>query len=131
MLVVMAAGSLCAASAHADPAAAQQITATKTPEATRESPPAAPAIVEDRIARVRWNYEALLRGELAIRDLGPQDMQDIIDFDRALRGVQPDTRTPAQMCVDEEVRRAGGRPSRLAWQVIALKCREIGSGLSR
>lgn len=88
--------------------------------------PAAPSPSFDRIARAQANYEALRRGDLSIRDLAPQDLQDIVDLDRALRSGQADTRAPAQVCVDDEVRRAGGRPSRLAWRVIELKCREIG-----
>lgn len=37
-----------------------------------------------------------------------------------------DMRTRVQRCVDEEVDRLGGSPSRLAWRTIDLKCREIG-----
>ncbi len=88
--------------------------------------PAAPSPSFDRIARAQVNYDALRRGDLSIRDLAPQDLQDIVDLDRALRNGQADTRTPAQICIDDEVRRAGGQPSRLAWRVIELKCREIG-----
>lgn len=33
-----------------------------------------------------------------------------------------DTRTPRQRCVDEEIEREGGSPSRLAMGAIDLKC---------
>lgn len=77
----------------------------------------------DRFARARDNLTAILDGRLNISALTPQDMQDVIDLDRALR--DPATPQPSfrQQCIDDEVRRAGGRPTRLAWQVIRLKCR--------
>lgn len=33
-----------------------------------------------------------------------------------------DNRSLRQMCIDEAVRREGGRPSRLTWRAIDLKC---------
>ena len=33
-----------------------------------------------------------------------------------------DNRSLRQMCIDEAVRQEGGRPSRLAWRAIDLKC---------
>lgn len=100
----------------------------------RAPPPAAsplPAADNDRPARARANYEALLSGNLSVGDLSAQDLQDVIDFERLLRGDTVDSRSPEQACVEREVRRAGGRPSQLAQQVIALKCRRIGGGVSR
>lgn len=97
----------------------------------RQSPsPAAaplpdPAAI-DRIARARTQYEALLRGVIGVGDLGPQDLQDVLDFDRMVRGGGLDNRSFAQRCVDDEVQRLNGRPSELAWRVIELKCREVG-----
>jgi hypothetical protein len=77
----------------------------------------------DRLARARVNLEALLAGRLAVRDLTQQDLQDVLDYERMLRGNAVDNPTPRQKCVDDKVRRAGGRPSQLAWSVIMLKCR--------
>ncbi|WP_197273763.1 hypothetical protein [Porphyrobacter sp. AAP60] len=111
--------------------AGQPVIISRAPPPAASPAPAAPSPSVDRIARAQANYEALRRGDIAIGDLAPQDLQDIVDLDRALRNGQADTRTPAQVCVDDELRRAGGRPSRLAWRIIELKCREIGGGLSR
>ncbi|MEE4207400.1 MAG: hypothetical protein V2I39_13985 [Erythrobacter sp.] len=93
--------------------------------------PAQPVIVLDRFAHARANLAALLEGRLLVSELAPLELQDVLDLARNLRGNRPDTRTPSQQCVDDEVRRNGGRPSRLAWEVIALKCREIGEGYAR
>lgn len=106
------------------PAAAQPVTVTTSPHV--EPAPAAPADLlphEERIARAQANLIALREGRLSVSDLSPLELQDVLDLDRMLRGNAVDTRTPAQQCVDEEVRKAGGRPSRLAWSVIRLKCR--------
>ncbi len=91
----------------------------QTPDAT--PPPLAFAI--DRFAQARENLAALRDGRRAVSDLTPQELQDVLDLDRMLRGYAAEVPSPRQQCVDDEVRRAGGRPSRLAWQVIALKCR--------
>ncbi|TYB86070.1 hypothetical protein [Oceaniovalibus sp. ACAM 378] len=77
-----------------------------------------------RIDRARANYEALLQGRIQLGQLTPQDLRDILVLDRALRARDDGSRS--QRCVDEEVERFGGSPSRLAWRVIDLKCREIG-----
>lgn len=105
------------------------ISRSKPPEVS-PAPPHSSA--EDyRPARARANYEALMRGDLSVMDLSAQDLQDVIDLDRVLRGEQANGRAPEQSCIDREVRQAGGRPSQLAQQVIALKCRRIGGGISR
>lgn len=78
----------------------------------------------DRFARARDNLIALREGRRAWRDLSPQELQDVIDFDRQVRGDYGDTRSVRQRCIDNEVRREGGNPSRLAWEVIRLKCRD-------
>lgn len=78
----------------------------------------------DRFARARDNYIALRDGRISVSDLSAEELQDVLDLDRRTRGDYPDSRTTRERCVDEEVRRAGGRPSQLARQVIAMKCRD-------
>lgn len=90
--------------------------------------PAAPSSAEapsqlDRLARARANLIALREGRLAIGALSPQDLQDVLDLDRMIRGDSVDRRSSRQKCVDREVERFAGRPSRLEWSVIELKCR--------
>ncbi|QPC86430.1 hypothetical protein GA830_06520 [Mesorhizobium sp. NBSH29] len=82
------------------------------------------ASATDRIDRARANYEALLHGRIQLGQLTQQELRDIVDLDAALRA--RDDRTRSQRCVDEEVERLGGSPSRLAWRVIDLKCRAVG-----
>lgn len=81
----------------------------------------------DRVERARRNLLALRSGTIGVGDLGPQDLQDVLDLDRMLSGGTTDNRSFAQRCVDDEVRRLNGRPSPLARRVIELKCRETGS----
>lgn len=110
------------------PAAAQTAgseTMFRTPPAPAASPAPAPDIGTaslDRFARARDNLVALREGRLSVSALSPQELQDVIDFESALRGAVPDNRSPRQQCIDDEVRRAGGKPTPLAWQVIRLKC---------
>lgn len=78
----------------------------------------------DRIDRARANYEALLHGRIQLGQLTQQELRDIVDLDATLRA--RDDRTRSQRCVDEEVERLGGSPSRLAWRVLDLKCRAVG-----
>ena len=78
----------------------------------------------DRVARARDNYIALRDGQRSVSDLSPLELQDVLELDRRVRGDYPDTRSTRERCVEEEVRRAGGRPSQLARQVIDLKCRD-------
>jgi predicted dienelactone hydrolase len=78
----------------------------------------------DRFARARDNYIALRDGRISVSDLSAEELQNVLDLDRRTRGDYPDPRTTRERCVDEEVRRAGGRPSQLARQVIAMKCRD-------
>jgi hypothetical protein len=77
----------------------------------------------DRVARARENLSAILDGRLNINALSQLELQDVIDLDRALRGTARPQTSFRQQCIDDEVRSAGGRPSRLAWEVIRLKCR--------
>ncbi len=81
-----------------------------------------PGAPSERALRARANLEALLQGRIYTSDLAPQDLQDVIDFDRMARGVVPDNRSFKQQCIDDEVARNGGNPTRLAWEVIRLKC---------
>lgn len=121
--------ALLAALAMAVPAqsanqAQPPIIVRKAPDKAQPAPDPAQAA---RYERARRNLEALGRGAINVGDLGLQDLQDVLDFNRLARGGGPDNRSYAQRCVDDEVRRLNGRPSRLAWRVIELKCREIGS----
>jgi len=96
--------------------------APATPAPTPAPPPLAP--FQDRVARAIANFEALRQGRLSTSDLSPQELQDVLDLQRRARGETPgDNRSFVQQCIDEEVRRNGGRPTRLAWEVIRLKCR--------
>ena len=83
-----------------------------------------PGAVSERVLRALANLQALLDGRLSTADLSAQELQDVVDFERMVRGEHLiDNRTPQQQCIDEEVRRNDGRPTQLAWQVIRLKCR--------
>jgi hypothetical protein len=132
MRIVMA-GALIAGLIIAGSADAQQArppirvgpatTATPAP-APAPAPPIAPQPTYDRTARAIANLEALRQGRLFTSDLSPQDLQDVLDLDRLVRGgALADNRSFVQQCIDEEVRRNGGEPTRLAWEVIRLKCR--------
>lgn len=95
-----------------------------SPPAPSETPaPEEPRLLNDRFVRARENLIALREGRISVSDLTPVELQDVVDFDRMLRGDSFDNRSPRQKCVDEEIRRAGGSPSQLAWNVIRLKCR--------
>lgn len=79
---------------------------------------------QERLARAIANLEALRQGRLFTSDLTPQELQDVLELDRTARsGALGDNRSFVQQCIDEEVRRNGGNPTRLAWEVIRLKCR--------
>ena len=113
-------------------APANAANAGQPPVIVRQAPGAAAAplpdpVLDERFERARRNLLALRSGTVAVGDLGPQDLQDVLDLDRMLNGGATDNRSFAQRCVDDEVRRLNGRPSPLAWRVIELKCREIGS----
>jgi hypothetical protein len=74
--------------------------------------------------RARDNLLALRDGRRAVSDLTRQELQDVLDLDRQVRGSAADTRSFRERCIESEVRREGGNPSRLAWEVIRLKCRD-------
>lgn len=109
-----------AASAKADPQIV--IGADPDPALSPTTPDQSQASL-DRLAKARNNLAAILDGRLNIHALTPQEMQDVIELDRALRANTAEPRSFRQQCIDDEVRRAAGTPSRLAWQVIRLKCR--------
>lgn len=75
-----------------------------------------------RVDCARSNYKALVSGHRQLSQLTPEELVDIIDFQKALRQ-EPDPRPPSQRHIDEEIARAGGNPSHLERQVIDLKCR--------
>ncbi|WP_285713827.1 hypothetical protein [Erythrobacter oryzae] len=118
--------TLAAMVASALPVQAQvqgQVKARTAPEPQAQVPPEAlPGF--DRFARARDNLLALRDGRRAVGDLTRQELQDVIDLDRQVRGSAADTRSFRERCIDNEVRREGGNPSRLAWEVIKLKCRD-------
>ncbi|WP_086606361.1 hypothetical protein [Erythrobacter donghaensis] len=120
-LGALLAAALLTTTAQAEPPLFQN----RTPAPPKaENVPGLPGAANDRAIRARANLEALIAGRLSTADLSAQELQDVIDFEQMVRGEQViDNRTPQQQCIDAEVRRNGGRPTQLAWQVIRLKCR--------
>ncbi|WP_301750728.1 hypothetical protein [uncultured Erythrobacter sp.] len=120
---MLLAGLMITASAQAEPPQMRVgPAATPTPAPSPGATYGLPGAPTERALRARTNLEALLQGRIYTNDLSPQDLQDVLDFERMARGVAPDNRSFQQQCIDEEVRRNGGNPTRLAWQVIRLKC---------
>ena len=120
---LLLAGLMITANAQAEPPRMRVRPAeTPTPAPSPGDSYGLPGAPNERALRARANLEALLQGRIYTSDLSPQDLQDVIDFERMARGVSPDNRSFQQQCIDEEVRRNGGNPTRLAWQVIRLKC---------
>lgn len=120
---VLLAGLMITANAQAEPPRMRVRPAeTPTPAPSPGDSYGLPGTQNERALRARANLEALLQGRIYTSDLSPQDLQDVLDFERMARGVVPDNRTFQQQCIDEEVRRNGGNPTQLAWQVIRLKC---------
>lgn len=128
MKLVMMAGLLAGAMIAGPAGAAQSggvpvVRASPTP-APSGAPELPLAPGQERLARAIANLEALRQGRLFTSDLSPQELQDVLELDRTARsGALGDNRSFVQQCIDEEVRRNGGRPTRLAWEVIRLKCR--------
>lgn len=114
-----------AAIALAAPLAAQpQATIRTLPQAQNPNDSnAAQAQQLDRFARARDNWQAIRDGRRAAQDLTAEELQDVLELDRRVRGNYPDARTPSQKCIDTEMARARGQVSALALQVIRLKCR--------
>lgn len=114
-------------------ATAGQAQIQRTPQAiprvqAQQAPPQASeadivTLQQERVLRARDNLVALRQGRITVTDLTLQEQQDVLDLDRMTRGEGADNRSFKQQCIDKEVRRAGGRPSKLAWNVIRLKCR--------
>lgn len=120
---LLLAGLMITATAQAEPPRMRVRPAeTPTPAPSPGDTYGLPGAPNERALRARANLEALLQGRIYTSDLSPQDLQDVLDFERMARGVVPDNRTFQQQCIDEEVRRNGGSPTQLAWQVIRLKC---------
>ncbi|MFO6430943.1 hypothetical protein ACLBKT_12755 [Erythrobacter sp. W302b] len=120
---VLLAGLMITANAQAEPPRMRVRPAeTPTPAPSPGDSYGLPGAPNERALRARANLEALLQGRIYTSDLSPQDLQDVLDFERMARGIVPDNRTFQQQCIDEEVRRNGGNPTQLAWQVIRLKC---------
>jgi hypothetical protein len=121
--VMLLAGLMITASAQAEqPQMRVRPAETPTPAPSPGDTYGLPGAPTERALRARANLEALLAGRIYTNDLSPQDLQDVLDFERMARGVVPDNRSFQQQCIDEEVRRNGGNPTRLAWQAIRLKC---------
>lgn len=115
------------AQAEASPPRSEPMFTSKPAPAPSPPPPLSPqaglpGAATDRAVRARNNLTALLGGRIYTSDLSPQELQDVLDFERAARGGFSDNRSFQQQCVDEEVRRNRGNPTRLAWEVIRLKC---------
>jgi hypothetical protein len=120
---MLLAGLMITASAQAEqPQMRVRPAETPTPAPSPGDTYGLPGAPNERALRARANLEALLAGRIYTNDLSPQDLQDVLDFERMARGAYPDNRTFQQQCIDEEVRRNGGNPTQLAWQVIRLKC---------
>ena len=120
---LLLAGLMITANAQAEPPRMRVRPAeTPTPAPSPGDSYGLPGAPNERALRARANLEALLQGRIYTSDLSPQDLQDVLDYERMARGVVPDNRTFQQQCIDEEVRRNGGNPTQLAWQVIRLKC---------
>lgn len=120
---MLLAGLMITASAQAQqPQMRVRPAETPTPAPSPGDTYGLPGAPNERALRARANLEALLAGRIYTSDLSPQDLQDVLDFERMARGAYPDNRTFQQQCIDEEVRRNGGNPTQLAWQVIRLKC---------
>lgn len=126
---VLCAGLIMASGAQAEPAPPRSEPLFSSKPAPTPAPPpplspqaGLPGAATDRALRARNNLTALLGGRIYTSDLSPQELQDVLDFERAARGGYTDNRSFQQQCVDEEVRRNRGNPTRLAWEVIRLKC---------
>jgi opacity protein-like surface antigen len=91
-----------------------------------DAPPEAPATGGPGsfdAARAQRNYELLLSGQKTLEELSAQEFAEVQAFDAAARArADRDKRTPRQKCLDQEIKSAGGSPSRLELRVIDLKC---------
>ena len=123
MMTVAALAALALAGAAQAQQAAPRGSFSAAPAPQAGTPSDAYTLQQERAARARDNLVALRQGRISVADLSPQDQQDVIDLDRMARGEGADNRSFKQQCIDEEVRRAGGNPTRLAWEVIRLKCK--------
>ena len=122
---MMIASGLAALALAAPAAQAQTEARPQVILAPQPTPPdtSAATAQQERILRARDNLVALRQGRISVADLSPQEQQDVLDLDRMARGEGADNRSFQQQCIDAEVARIKGRPSRLAWEVIRLKCK--------
>lgn len=122
--VLIAAAMIVSTSGAAQTAGVPVVRASPAPAPAPTGGPILPiAPGQERLARAIANLEALRQGRLFTSDLSPQELQDVLELDRAARsGALGDNRSFVQQCIDEKVRRNGGQPTRLAWEVIRLKC---------
>jgi hypothetical protein len=124
-------GVLLAGAMIAGPAVAAQsvgVPVVRASPAPAPAPPGTPIIPfapgQERLARAIANLEALRQGRLFTSELTPQELQDVLELaSLASSRALGDNRSFTQQCIDEEVRRNGGQPTRLAWDVIRLKCK--------
>lgn len=125
ILVAVAGAMIAAAPGTAQTAGVPVVRASPAPAPAPTGSPVLPvAPGQDRIARAIANLAGLREGRLFTSDLSALELQDVLELERLARsGALGDNRSFVQQCIDEEVRRNGGRPSRLAWEVIRLKCR--------
>ncbi|QIQ86486.1 hypothetical protein [Erythrobacter sp.] len=112
----------------ADPPPTRVIVTPAPTESDAPPPAASPArkARTSRFERARANLLAIEQGRLSLGELTRQDLRDVIELERILRDDRKPVTTHEEQCIAMEVRREGGRPSRLAWHAIRLKCREIG-----
>lgn len=106
-----------------------RVIVTPAPSASDAPPPADPPVRRTRTSRferARANLLAIEQGRLSLGDLTRQELRDVVELERILRDDRTPVTTHERQCIEMEVRREGGRPSRLAWHAIRLKCREIG-----
>lgn len=116
----------CALAANPPPA---RVIVTPAPPESGAPPPSAPparAPRTSRFDRARANLLAIEQGRLSLGDLTRRELRDLIELDRILRDDRKPVTTHEERCIAMEARREGGRPSRLAWRAIRLKCRETG-----
>lgn len=84
------------------------------------------AMAQSRIDQAQANYQALRNGTKQVHQLTPQELADVDALNRRMLEQKPDPRSPAERCVDDEIRREGGAVSALTRRAIDMKCREAG-----
>lgn len=72
--------------------------------------------------RAQRNVELLRSGAKKISDLSDAERRELAAAEQLAESKSTDHRTPRQRCIDEEVKHAGGNPSKLTMRTIDLKC---------